>query len=346
MCCANVANLLLARAGVRTREVALRSALGAGRPRIIRQLLTESVVLAAISAIPGVVIGAFILRLAPVFIPAGLLPPAASLEFDGRVLAFCAASAIAVGILFGMFPAWQASRASLLDALALDSLYDDIVWTTTRRDRRGADRGGSRAAVRRRIAFADPARTRRNACRLQSRRRQCVDARLLGSSRPLSAGAHAGVLRCGRAGRERASGRHLQRLVQHAAVGQHRNRPMAVRGRRRAGAGARRQAARRIHHCRRRLLPHRRHSDRRRTPVQRSGHGAHDTGLHCQRGVRPAISPRPGSDWSAGEHSSNFPYCAARGLGGRRRRPAGERRAGRAGSAAAGLRAPGPGALR
>ena len=121
MCCANVANLLLARAGVRGREVALRSALGAGRSRIVRQLLTESLVLAAVSAIPGVAVGALILKLAPAFMPAGLLPPAVTLDFDGRVLAFCAWSAVAAGILFGLVPAWQTSRSSLVEALALDS---------------------------------------------------------------------------------------------------------------------------------------------------------------------------------------------------------------------------------
>jgi putative ABC transport system permease protein len=121
MCCANVANLLLARATVRTRELAVRSALGAGRGRIIRQLLTESLTLAALGGVLGVALGAAILKLAPALIPPGLLPAAVALALDGRVLAFCAATAMAVGVIFGVLPAWQATSTSLVQALASES---------------------------------------------------------------------------------------------------------------------------------------------------------------------------------------------------------------------------------
>src|SRR5688572_7732303 len=102
ICCANVANLLLARATVRTRELAIRSALGAHRARIIRQLLTESLVLSAMGGGLGVWIGSAILGVAPALVPEGLLPASVTLEFDTRVLAFCAAATLIVGVLFGV----------------------------------------------------------------------------------------------------------------------------------------------------------------------------------------------------------------------------------------------------
>jgi putative ABC transport system permease protein len=121
LCCANVANLLLARGNVRARELAVRVALGAGRARIVSQLLTESVVLAALGGVLGAALGAVILRAAPSFIPVGLLPAAATIAFDRRVVLFCVVAAIAVGVLFGLVPAWQATRTSLLQAISSES---------------------------------------------------------------------------------------------------------------------------------------------------------------------------------------------------------------------------------
>jgi putative ABC transport system permease protein len=121
LCCANVANLLLARGTARAREFAVRAALGAGRSRIVAQTLAESLVLATLGGIAGGAIGAVILKTAPSVIPAGLLPAAAALAFDRRVAMFCASAALIVGVLVGLVPAWQATRMSLLQAISLES---------------------------------------------------------------------------------------------------------------------------------------------------------------------------------------------------------------------------------
>ena len=121
ICCANVANLLLARATVRTRELAVRSALGAGRRRIIRQLLTESVVLSLIGGALGIVVGAAILSVAPTLIPRGLLPATVTLAFDMRVVGFCAVAALVVGLVFGVMPAWKATSFSSAEVISADS---------------------------------------------------------------------------------------------------------------------------------------------------------------------------------------------------------------------------------
>jgi putative ABC transport system permease protein len=112
MCCVNVANLLLARATARSREFAIRSALGAGRRRIVRQVLTESLVLAMLGGLLGATFGASILKAAPSLIPAGLIPNTVTVGFDGRVLTFCALAAFVVAILYGLSPAWQVTRLS------------------------------------------------------------------------------------------------------------------------------------------------------------------------------------------------------------------------------------------
>ena len=121
ICCANVANLLMARASARTRELAVRAALGAGRRRIIRQLLTESLVLSVIGGGLGIAIGAAILRGAPALIPPGLLPATVTMGFDLRVVGFCVAAALTIGVLFGLAPAWQATSISTTAAMGVDT---------------------------------------------------------------------------------------------------------------------------------------------------------------------------------------------------------------------------------
>ena len=129
--CANLASLLLARVPGRMREVAIRSALGATRGRVIRQLLTETFLLSFAGGALGIWLCGFALRWFVSVAPASL-PRVNEISIDARVLGFALAITVVTGILFGMLPAWRVSRSQPIDALKSGA----TATTESRRTRR------------------------------------------------------------------------------------------------------------------------------------------------------------------------------------------------------------------
>ena len=141
--CANVANLLLARSVGRERELAIRAAIGAGRGRLVRQLLTESLLLSILGGAVGVILASWLLRLFVAMAPAGF-PRVSSIAIDTGILTFTLVVAMATGLIFGVAPARRGFRTD-----PNDSLRD-----TGARGATSGNRGASRLLVVAEIAVA------------------------------------------------------------------------------------------------------------------------------------------------------------------------------------------------
>src|SRR5689334_4919077 len=113
--CANIANLLMARGSERQREMAVRAALGAGGRRLIRQLLTESLLLSVVGAIAGLGVAVAGMRVMEKLVPTPMA--AVNLRLDGRLLLFTLGISLLTGLLFGALPALAGARTDLQDAL-------------------------------------------------------------------------------------------------------------------------------------------------------------------------------------------------------------------------------------
>lgn len=141
--CANLANLTLARSTVREREVAIRVSVGAGRGRLIRQFLTENVLLSLIGGGLGVAVGYGLMAALKAALPPYSLPPEARIDLDGRVLLFAIALSVVTGLIFGLAPAIHATRPDLAGSM--------------KEGGRGAGTGGGRHRLRSALVMAEVA---------------------------------------------------------------------------------------------------------------------------------------------------------------------------------------------
>ncbi len=118
ICFANIANLLLTRTAARSNELAVRSVLGADRGRLLRQFWTENLVLSLFGGLVGLFIAGTLVRVAPLVLPTELLPSGIALDFDVRIVLFCAVAAVIVGLLFSLASASQVVELASADRIA------------------------------------------------------------------------------------------------------------------------------------------------------------------------------------------------------------------------------------
>jgi predicted permease len=124
--CVNLASLLLARAADRRRDTAIRLALGAGRGHLIRQLLTESVILSALGGAAGIVLAVWLIDLFAAWKPPVDVPVIPAIAIDWHVLLFAAAVSLITGVLFGLAPAFESARSSLAPALKNEAVAERL----------------------------------------------------------------------------------------------------------------------------------------------------------------------------------------------------------------------------
>ena len=131
--CVNVASLLVVRSHARRREIAVRFAMGATRARVVRELLTQSLVLASLGAVCALGVGALTRRALLAMAPVSL-PHLSSVALDGRALLFTAALAVLTALIFGLLPAWQVSRTQPNDALRAVDRHVAGTWSLRSRN--------------------------------------------------------------------------------------------------------------------------------------------------------------------------------------------------------------------
>ena len=129
LACANLANLLLARASARQREMSVRLALGAGRWRILRQMMTESLMLSLLGGVAGLLLAYGVRNAIPRMMSNAWEPQAFAARFDWRIFGFAAGISIVTGLIFGLAPAWEATRVQVSSSLK------DAAQTATNRRR-------------------------------------------------------------------------------------------------------------------------------------------------------------------------------------------------------------------